>query len=174
MTQVKILAIKKGIAVDLAKFTLLLGIAILAPLIRQQAVTGTIVNAVFFVSVVALGVRGAVLIALIPSIFSLAVGLLPAVLAPMVPFIMIGNIILIIVFDFLRKKNYWVGMILGGFLKFIFLASISSAVINLILKKEIASQVATMMGWSQLLTALAGGLVAYLFLKSIKKINEKN
>lgn len=120
MTQTKILAIRREIAVDLVKFVLLLSVAILAPLIRQQAITGTIVNAVLFISAVSLGIRGAVLIALVPSIFSLSVGLLPAILAPMVPFIMIGNIILILVFDFLRKKNYWLGMISGSFLKFIF------------------------------------------------------
>ncbi len=158
---------------DLAKFVLLLSIAIIAPLIRQQAITGTIVNAVLFISAVFLGIRGAVLIALVPSIFSLSVGLLPAVLAPTIPFIMIGNIILILVFDFLRKKNYWLGMISAGVLKFIFLASVSSVVINLLLKKEIAHQVAMMMSWPQLLTALSGGAIAYLVLKALNKLNAK-
>ncbi len=173
MTQTKILTIKKEVAVDLAKFVLLLSIAIIAPLIRQQAITGTIVNAVLFISAVFLGIRGAVLIALVPSIFSLSVGLLPAVLAPTIPFIMIGNIILILVFDFLRKKNYWLGMISAGVLKFIFLASVSSVVINLLLKKEIAHQVAMMMSWPQLLTALSGGAIAYLVLKALNKLNAK-
>jgi len=38
------------------------------------------------------------------------------------------------------------------------------------LKKEVAVKVATMMSWPQLLTALVGGLLAYLFLKSIRKV----
>jgi len=42
-------------------------------------------------------------------------------------------------------------------------------VMNLILKKELALKVSTMMSWPQLLTALLGGLIAYLFLKSTKK-----
>jgi hypothetical protein len=173
MTQTKILAIRRELAADLVMFVLLLCIAIVAPLIRQQAITGTIVNAVLFVSAVSLGIRGAVLIALVPSIFSLSVGLLPALLAPMVPFIMIGNIILILVFDFLRKRNYWLGIVSGSFLKFIFLASVSSVVINLLLKKEIAPQVATMMSWPQLLTALAGGAVAYLVLRGLNRSDVK-
>ena len=171
MDQTKILTIKREVAIDLVRFVLLLSIAIIAPLIRQQAITGTIVNAALFISAVFLGRRGAVLIALVPSIFSLSVGLLPAVLAPMIPFIMTGNIILILVFDSLRKKNYWLGIISGSLFKFIFLASISSAVIDLLLKKEIAPQVAIMMSWPQLLTALSGGVIAYLFLRFLNKQN---
>ncbi len=173
MTQIKTLTIKREVAIDLAKFVLLLSIAVAAPLVRQQAIAGTIVNAVLFVSVVSLGIRGAVLIALVPSIFSFSVGLLPIVLAPMIPFIMIGNIILILVFDFLRQKNYWLGMATGGFLKFIILTSVSQVVISLLLKKEIANQAAMMMSWPQLLTALSGGVVAYLVLKALNKLDVK-
>jgi len=171
MIQIKTIAIKRTLVIDLTKFALLLSIAVVAPLIRQQIVTGTIVNAVLFISVVSLGVRGAVLIALVPSIFSLSVGLLPAALAPMIPFIMVSNIILVLIFDLLRKKKYWAGMISAGFLKFVFLTSVSFVVINLLLKKEIAQQVAVMMSWPQLLTALAGGVIAYLVLKSLNKSN---
>ena len=62
------------------------------------------------------------------------------------------------------------GAISASFLKFIFLAAASSIVIDLLLKKEIAQKVAMMMSWPQFLTALGGGLIAYLFLKSIKRI----
>ena len=164
MSKIKVLAVKREIVIEIVKFALLLGAAVAAPLAGQQAVTGTIVNAVLFISVAYLGIRGAVLIALVPSIFSLATGLLPAVLAPMIPFIMAANIILILVFDFLRRKNFWLGIISGAVLKFIFLAAVSSVVINLLLKKEIAATVAAMMSWPQLFTALAGGVIAYIFL----------
>jgi len=88
----------------------------------------------------------------------------------MVPFIMMGNTILILVFGFFRKKNYWLGVVLASALKFLFLFATSSIVIDLLLKKEVAQKVAAMMSLPQFLTALAGGVIAYLILKSIKKV----
>jgi len=38
-------------------------------------------------------------------------------------------------------------------------------VMNLIPKKELALKVSTMMSWPQLLTALLGGLIAFIFKK---------
>lgn len=170
MNQAKALVINKEKIFALSQFIALVGIAVAAPLLRQQAITGPIVNATLFAAVMLLGTQNAILVGLIPSLIALSVGLLPAVLAPMVPFIMTANALLILVFGYLRKRNYWLAVISASFLKFLFLLSTSSMVINLLFKKEIASKVALMMSWPQLLTALAGGLIAYSFLKSIKKI----
>ncbi len=166
----KTLAINKEKATYLAQFGILLGIAFIAPFIREQAITGSIVNAVLFVSTAVLGVQAGLLIALIPSVISLSVGLLPPALAPMIPFIILGNSILVSVFNYFKEKNYWMGMFFGSALKFIFLFGTSSLVISLLLKKELAGNVAAMMSWPQLFTALAGGLIAYLVLKINKKI----
>lgn len=169
MNYVKSLVLKKEF-ITTAQFVSLVALATLAPLTgHQQWLTGPIVNSTLFISAALLGSQAAILVGLIPSLIALSAGLLPAVLAPMVPFIMMGNIILILVFDYLRKRNYWLGMISASFLKFIFLAGTSSLVIDLLLKKEVAQKVALMMNWPQLLTALAGGIIAYLFLKSIRK-----
>ncbi len=170
MSRVKILTIKGEKIFVLTQFAVLVGIATIAPLSHQQAITGPIVNATLFVSVMLLGVQSGILVGLIPSLIALSVGLLPPVLAPMVPFIMTGNTILVITFNYLKEKNYWLGVVAASILKFIFLFSTSSIMIDLILKKEIASRVAMMMSWPQLLTALTGGLIAYMFLKGIKKI----
>ena len=169
MNQIKILEFKKESVFELIQFAVLVGIAIVVPLFYQQAITGSIINATLFVSVILLGVQNAILVGLIPSLIALSVGLLPPILAPIIPFIIVGNVILIIVFDSLKEKSFWLGVISASILKFIFLFSTSSIVINLLLKKEIASKVAIMMSWPQLLTALAGGLIAYIFLKNIKR-----
>lgn len=170
MNKIKVLAIPRKKVFAIAQFAALLGIAVLAPLLYSQPVTGAIVNATLFVSAVLLGTQSAILIGLIPSLIALSVGLLPIALAPMVPFIITGNAILILVFGFFKKKNYWLGVISAGVLKFLFLFSSSSIVIDLILKKEIAQKAAAMMSLPQLFTALAGGAIAYLILKSVKKI----
>lgn len=171
MEKIKTLAINKEKTLVLAQFGILLGVALVAPLIGQQAITGVIVNATLFISTALLGVEAGILIGLIPSVISLSVGLLPAALAPMVPFIILGNAILAVVFSYFKEKNYWLGIFSASLLKFLFLFNASSVVINLLLKKEVAGQVALMMSWPQIFTALSGGLIAYLFLKSCKKIN---
>lgn len=169
MHQIKILSISKEKVFVIAQFAALLGIATAAPLFHNQPITGPIVNATLFVAVILLGTQSAILIGLIPSLIALSVGLLPAVMAPMIPFIMMGNTILILVFGFFKKGNYWLGVILASVLKFLFLFATSSIVIDLLFKKEVAQKVAAMMSWPQLLTAFAGGVIAYLILKSIKK-----
>lgn len=170
MFQTKILTIKKELVFVLVQFGLLLGVVIVAPFFHNQPISGPVVNAMLFISVSLLGVQAAVLIALIPSLVALSIGLLPAVLAPMVPFIMMGNIIMILSFNYLKQKNFWLAIVSSSFLKFIFLFLASSVVINLLLKKEVASAVVAMMSWPQFITALAGGVLAFLILKSIKKI----
>lgn len=152
------------------QFVGLLSIATVAPLFHQQWLTGPIVNAMFLIAVVLLGSQNAILLALLPSTIALGVGLLPAVLAPMIPFIIISNVILILGFYYLREKNFWLGVAVGSVLKFAFLWSTSFVVVNLLLKKELAVSVSAMMSWPQLATALIGGLLAYIFLKQIKKI----
>jgi len=170
MNQTKTLVInKKAIIFSAIQFVVLMGIAITTPLIKQQLLSGSIVNAVLFISVALFGIQNAILVGLIPSLVALSSGLLPAVLAPMIPFIIAGNTILVLVFGYLRKKNYWLGMVSAGFFKFIFLLVTSSIVFDLITKKEIASKVALMMSWPQLFTAILGGLIAYFVLKITKK-----
>ena len=167
----KILTIKKTSVLVLIQFISLVGLAAFAPALGiHQAIVGPIVNATLFISVILLGTQNAILVGLIPSLIALSYGLLPAVLAPMVPFIMTGNVILILCFGFLKDKNFWLGIISASILKFLFLFGTSSIVIDLVLKKEIASKVAVIMSYPQLFTALAGGIIAYLFLKSIRKI----
>lgn len=167
-TKIKILIIENKAIFTLVKIFLLVSAATLAPLFNQQFIAGPMVNAALFISVFLLDKHNAILIGLIPSLIALSTGLLPPVLAPMIPFIMAGNTILILTFSYLKEKNFWLGVISASFLKFIFLFSASSIVINLLLKKEIAAKVALMMSWPQLLTALSGGLLAYLFLKFFK------
>jgi hypothetical protein len=155
----------------LTLFGALLGIAFLAPLAGQQAITGSVINAVLFVSTALLGIQAGILIGLIPGAVSVMTGLLPLALAPMVPFIVISNAILVVIFSQFRNKNYWLGIASASILKYLFLFTVSSTVIDIFLKKETAYKAALMMSWPQLATALTGGIIAYFILKSWKKLN---
>ena len=170
MITTKTLAFKKEEIFALVQFSSLMAVATIAPFFLQQAIVGPAVNATLFISVVLLGSRNAMLIGILPSLVALSTGLLPPVLAPMIPFIMTGNVLLILVFSSLIKKNYWTGMITASFLKFVFLFGASSIVIDLLLNKDVAPKVAMIMSYPQLFTALSGGLIAFLFLRSIKKV----
>ena len=150
-------------------FAVLLGIATAAPLVGNQFITGTIVNATLIIATVALGVRNGLLLGLIPSSIALASGLLPALLSPMIPFIILGNAALVVAFDYFGKKNYWLGMVTGSILKFGIIFGTSSIVTNMIVSQQVAAKVAVMMSWPQMVTAFAGGLVAYGFLRATRK-----
>ena len=155
------------------QFVLFVAIVTIAPLLNQQIITGSIVNATLFISVATLGVSATMMVAMLPSAIALSTGLLPPVLAPMVPFIIIGNTLLILIFSWLYKKNDLLAIIFAGIIKFVFLFTTSSVVINLLLKKAVASQVALMMSWPQLLTALIGGGIAVVYLRSMNKKSRK-
>ena len=154
---------------DITVFFILLAVVTLAPYTRNQYISGTIVNCTLLIATATLGIRAGLLICIIPSTIALATGLLPVVLAPMIPFIILGNAAFIIVFDYLKKINFWLGSISGAVLKFGLLAGSISLVTHLITNKNTAAHVAYMMSWPQLVTSLAGCVVAFgiLYLKHI-------
>jgi len=161
--------IAKDNLVELVITFTLVAIAGFAPYIRNQFITGTLVNASLIIATVLISQRKAIVVGLIPSIISLSVGLLPAVLAPMIPFIMIGNLILIYTFDTFKNK-FFLAIFSAAIVKYLFLLTSSVLVVGLISRSEFAQKAALMMSWPQLATAILGGLVAGIFLKTLKKI----
>ncbi len=184
--KIQIIALNKTKALSLVYFTTLLGISIVAPLFHFQSITGPIVNACLFIATALLGVQAGIMLCLLPSLVALSVGTLPTPIAPMVPFIMASNAIMVMTFayfvegtEFLRPSKelgsfqspfrFFTGIILASILKFLFLFSTSYIVIHLITQKTIAQKAAAMMSWPQLFTALLGGLLAFAFLRVYKR-----
>jgi hypothetical protein len=153
---------------------LLLTISVLPFFIHIQFLSGPFVNALLIIILFLCGIRTAVLAALIPSMMALAGGLLPAVLAPAIPFIMISNVIFVFLVDYFyhntldNQKGYWLGVAFGAAIKFTFLFISVNFISQLLIKKELAGAVAQMMSWPQFATALAGGIIAWIFLKWLK------
>ena len=161
----------------MARFLTLAGVATLLPFfIHLQWITGPIVNAILILTLFLVGIRSALVVCLIPSLMALAGGLLPAILAPVVPFIMIGNVILVLGIDWLYNyfknefQGYWLGVIVGAGLKFIFLFASVNFIAKLLIKQELAVKVAQMMSWPQLATAVTGGMIAWVALRWLKRI----
>jgi len=161
----KYLTDNKTIVTSLAQFVIFLSVTMVAPLIHNQLITGSIVNAILFVATATLGLVGASLICLVPSLFALISGTLPAPLASLIPFIMLSNIILVLIFNYFKKTNFWLGIFSASLLKFLFLIIILSVVVNYFFSGATASLAITMFSWPQLLTAVSGGLLAYFILK---------
>lgn len=162
------ISLNKRLLLAVAQFSMLLAVVSFAPLFNNQIITGTIVNASLLISVVLLGMSGSLLLCLLPSLISLSVGLLPIVMAPMVPFIILGNIVFVFTFDALRKRNYFLGLIPAALLKFSFLFLTSNFLIQFFIKQAVASKIAAMMSWPQLVTVLLGGVVVYFLSRFLK------
>ena len=150
-------------------FLILMSIITIAPLFRNQIITGSIVNAILFLSVIILGLKTAIIIGIIPSIIALFTGILSPILMPLIPYIILSNIILVYSFYILKNKNYWLSIIVSSFLKFLFLFTISNFVIRFIIKEEVVKNIAVTMSYPQLITALTGGFIAYIILKKVNK-----
>lgn len=159
----------RKISISVVQFLILLCTAIFAPAIGIQAVTGTIVNATLFLSASILGLGAAFLIAIIPSSVSVLTGLLPATVLPMVPFIVLSNMLLAYVFSRIKEKSYWKAVASASFIKFTILYLVTSFVIKFFVPAKAAAGLAVMMGSVQLFTALSGGVLAYLILKVFRK-----
>ncbi len=172
MKYIKTLVLDRGKLVSITQFTTLICVATMAPLFHNQIITGSIVNATLFVGVALLGMRKGVMIGLVPSVVALSVGTLPALLAPVIPLIMISNTILILIFNKLRKRNIGLAVIIASLSKFTFLFLTSSVVISLLFQDGLVQKMMSMMGPVQFLTALIGGFLSIMFLKRHNQIHQ--
>jgi uncharacterized membrane protein len=150
-------------------FVVLTTVAVFASLFHNQFITGPIINATLILCTALLGIRYGVMISLVPSVIALSVGLLPAVLMPFLPFIMFSNIILVWIFNQFKKDHFWEGIIIGSTAKTAFLFLTSTLIMESLAPKAMADQLVIMMSWPQLVTALAGGVIAFGILKTLKK-----
>ncbi len=160
----KVLELRKT---KLILFAVLFAISIVLPaFLHMQWVTGPIINASLLLAVVLIGPMEAVVLGLMPSAVALSTGLLPLPLAPMVPFIMIGNAILIASFYYLRNQNYALRLGISALLKFAFLHYAVVFIMNGFLADSLVSKLMIMMSWPQFFTAVIGGIIIYPIIKS--------
>jgi len=146
----------------ITKTAVLLSLLIVIQLFRMpQLITGIIVNFILLLSFIQVDVFSGIIIGLVSPVVAFLLGILAAPLAPMIPFIMLGNAVYIAIFALIRSKkpNWWkalIGVILGASVKF--------ALLSLSVKYLIAAppKIAQAMSIPQLYTALMGGVVIIL------------
>jgi len=155
--------------VKIGQFGVFLAILIALPFLKNQLITGSLVNALFFISASMLGFQSAFLLCFVPSLVSVYAGLLPILLAPVIPFIIAGNALLMFVFIKLKHRGFWQGAVFASLAKFAFIWLVGMILANSVLH-GISKVVMQIISWPQLATAIAGSAIAFLFFKIIKKI----
>jgi hypothetical protein len=153
-----------------------------------QWLIGTIINTVLFLSVIFLPKKYWLALIIFPSLGVLARGLifgpLTFFLIYFLPFIWLGNWILMLVFEKAIKKfqvqnpglsyagfKYLFSVLLASLAKFLFLFLTVSLYFNL---KVVPKIFVASIGLNQLGTALAGGVISFLIYKAFKNYKTKN
>ena len=126
-----------------------------------QPVTGPLINTVLYLSALLVGSWSGVIIGICTPVIAFMRGILPAPLGPMIPFIALGNGILVIVFSLLKGKNQVLGIILASMVKYLILFTAVSYIV------DVPDKIAQIMSLPQLFTALSGGAIAILAYKAL-------
>ncbi len=124
-----------------------------------QYATGPLVNTMLYVAATFVGIGGGVAIGLVTPVVAFVRGILLPPLGPMIPYIALGNAVLVIVFGLLERKGRLaaiLGVVLASVAKFLVLSTAVRFVV------EVKPAIARAMQAPQLFTALAGGAIALI------------
>ena len=139
---------------------------------NNNFVVGPLVNACLLIATASVGLLGGTIIAILAPFGALITG---AGVPPLfVPFIAIGNFLIVFCFHLL-KRNRIAGLIVGSIIKFAFLFAAINVFVSLMeLPTKKANLFVFAFGWPQLVTAIIGGIIAIAVLKSLDKSFQNN
>jgi hypothetical protein len=168
------LNIQEYLTLRLSLIVYSLGYVIPFVIAGPQLVTGTIVNALIFVSAEKLKGKYLYPILILPSLGAVTHGVLfgpqTYFLVFFLPFIWLGNYLQAKVFSFTKNQNYSVRIFASALAKYLLLFVMAGVYYQAHIVPRIFI---TSMGAVQLVTACLGGLLAYFILQLIKtKTNE--
>lgn len=144
--------------------------------LHVQLLTGPIINAMLILVTIILGLRWALTLSVIPSIMALVGGLLLPFMTPVVPFIILSNMIMVVGVNYFYlaassvNNGFWKGALAGALAKSFFLMLTGFAVLKYFHNPQAVKLAVSAFGLVQFLTALAGAVIAFGFLKFTKKI----
>jgi len=135
-------------------------------------VVGPVVNAVLIVATAISGIWSGTAISIIAPLVSAFTNKAP--IAPLVlgfsPFIILGNFVLVLAYHLFRKKNRVLGIGIGAVVKFAVLYTAISIFTSVVqMQPKVAVTLTGLFSWPQLITALAGGVIALAVLAVIEK-----
>jgi hypothetical protein len=168
-----VLSLERSGTMSLYRFAFLSAIVLVSPLVFSQPITGSFVNAALFLSAAYFGFRKeSFAIAVVPSVVALATGQLPVTFAPLVPFIMTGNLLLVFLaaLGFEKGRNYFVTAASAAVAKSVLLFAVGVTFSGTLYSgTAVAGKMLTMFGWLQLATVLAGAAIAFGVLRILRR-----
>ena len=139
-------------------------------------ITGTLVNLVLIISVIICGITSGLTVAMVSPVLARLLGIGP--LWILIPFIMLGNISLVVVWHIIshrkgsHKNQYILAWLHGAIAKFLilYIGIVKFAIpVLLHLPEKKAAMISAAFSLPQFATALAGGALALVILPVIKK-----
>ncbi len=149
----------------LIKMIVILSLTLLSQTLGLSYVASILFNMFLFTSMLIVGTAGAILIGGLTPLIAIKLGLLPATLMVLLPFIIGGNIVLVVIYNYLGEKDKLLAVGIAAFIRFTIL---SSGVRYL---SDLPEEISNMMQASQLATSLVGGLLSLLLIVLIVKID---
>lgn len=160
-------------AITTPYYYLVLSISFLIPLLISgpQILTGSVVNAFLFLSVYFFDRKKILPILILPSIGAVGNGLLFATFTPFLlyflPFIWVGNYVLMRVFEYTHKRySPLISIVASSVLKAAFLFIVASFYVGYHIVPAVFLKA---MGLFQLITALLGGMTAFFIYQYVSK-----
>jgi len=147
---------------------LLLGVALAVQSLKLPAqITGIIINAVLFTAVALVHPLAGVAIGLATPWVAVAMGIMALVF--MAPYVMLANLTLVVVYTLLKKTSQFVAVVAASLAKYAFFIVTINYLVPLAGKK-LPAPALVVFGVQQLVTALAGGLLALIIVQTIAPI----
>ncbi len=162
----------------ISRLSLLIALTLIIQLIGlPQPITGPLVNTMLLITTTILGLLSGIILGCMTPLIAVFRGELPPILAAMIPFIIGGNILLVITYALVKNKllffaqkslhpmhriELYIGIILAAVIKYIFLVFAVKLILPVILAHTIPDKIAFMMTTPQLITALIGGAFALM------------
>ncbi len=129
---------------------------------KPQILVGMCINLLITISTLKFGLKKTIPILILPSLSAYLHGILfngaTIFLLYLIPFIILSNLIYSSVIY--KVGNKYISVILGSFLKTVFLFSVANIFVN---SFNLPTIFLTTMGINQLITALTGGILAVIF-----------
>jgi len=158
----------------LIAFTLVMQAAAL-----PQPITGPLINAMLFFTESFLGMMAGVILGSVTPVVALLMGQLPAPLAPMVPFIILSNAALVVIFTLMKKINYrlnslnqariYIAIVAAALVKTLLLFTAIRFLLPILFGRTMKDELVLMMTTPQFVTAVVGGIIALFLLQLLKR-----
>jgi len=136
---------------------------------NSQYVVGPLVNACLLISTGLVGICSGAVISILTPFGAILTG--AAMPLPLAPFVALGNFALVLLFYVFRKKKV-IGLLTGAIAKFLVIYGSLLTVIpffKFLPAQQAANLASKAFGWSQLITALIGGVIALPVIVRLEK-----